>query len=97
MNKLWDLIMQRKQNMIIGICDDENVMREAEEKICRSIIQNYGDDIVQIETFSDGKEVLEGEYDILILDIEMADVDGIAVKNYFQNRKKDTNPHKHLK
>ena len=46
--------MQRKQNMIIGICDDENVMREAEEKICRSIIQNYGDDIVQIETFSDG-------------------------------------------
>ena len=76
--------------MIIGICDDENVMREAEEKICRSIIQNYGDDIVQIETFSDGKEVLEGEYDILILDIEMEDVDGIAVKNYFQNRKKDT-------
>ena len=90
MNKLWDLIMQRKQDMIIGICDDENVMREAEEKICRSIIQNYGDDIVQIETFSDGKEVLEGEYDILILDIEMEDVDGIAVKNYFQNRKKDT-------
>ena len=76
--------------MIIGICDDENVMREAEEKICRSIIQNYGDDIVQIETFSDGKEVLEGEYDILILDIEMEDVDGIAVKNYFQNRKKIT-------
>lgn len=90
MNKLWDLIMQRKQDMIIGICDDENVMREAEEKICRSIIQNYGDDIVQIETLSDGKEVLEGEYDILILDIEMEDVDGIAVKNYFQNRKKDT-------
>ena len=73
-----------------GICDDENVMREAEEKICRSIIQNYGDDIVQIETFSDGKEVLEGEHDILILDIEMEDVDGIAVKNYFQNRKQES-------
>lgn len=76
--------------MIIGICDDENVMREAEKKICRSIIQNYGDDIVQIETFSDGKEVLEGEHDILILDIEMEDVDGIAVKNYFQNRKQES-------
>ena len=34
--------------------------------------------------------MLEKDFDILILDIEMEDVDGIVVKNYFQKRKKDT-------
>ena len=43
-----------------------------------------------MKTYSDGKEVVEENFDILILDIEMKDVGGIAVKNYFQNRKKDT-------
>lgn len=75
--------------MVIGICDDEKVIREKIEKICVNVTGEYDADTV-VKTYSDGKEVLEENFDILILDIEMEDVDGIAVKNYFQSRKKDT-------
>lgn len=51
--------------------------------------KKYCEDVV-IQKYSDGREVLEKDFDILILDIEMEDVDGIVVKNYFQKRKKDT-------
>lgn len=75
--------------MIIGICDDENCMREQVAMVCKEVAEKYNTDI-QIETFSDGKQVIEEELDILILDIEMEGVDGISVKNIFQNRKKET-------
>lgn len=75
--------------MIIGICDDEKLMREQVEKICNSVVNNYADNII-VETYSDGSAVLDGDFDILILDIEMQEVDGISVKNAFQNRKRDT-------
>lgn len=75
--------------MVIGICDDENVIRDKIEKICINETKKYCEDIV-IQKYSDGREVLEKDFDILILDIEMEDVDGIVVKNYFQKRKKDT-------
>lgn len=75
--------------MVIGICDDEKVIREKIEKICVNVTGEYDTDTA-MKTYSDGKEVLEENFDILILDIEMEDVDGIAVKNYFQSRKKDT-------
>lgn len=76
--------------MVIGICDYEKIMRESVEAICKQVANSYKDESIIIETFTDGKEVLEGEYDILILDIEMENLDGISVKNNFQNRKKDT-------
>ena len=76
--------------MVIGICDDEKIMRESVEAICKQVANSYKDENIIIETFTDGKEVLEGEYDILILDIEMENLDGISVKNNFQNRKKNT-------
>ena len=75
--------------MVIGICDDENIIRDKIEKICINETKKYCEDVV-IQKYSDGREVLEKDFDILILDIEMEDVDGIAVKNYFQKRKKNT-------
>lgn len=75
--------------MVIGICDDENVIRDKIEKICINETKKYCEDVV-IQKYSDGREVLEKDFDILILDIEMEDVDDIVVKNYFQKRKKDT-------
>lgn len=75
--------------MVIGICDDEKVIRDKIEKICVNVTGEYDTDTT-VKTYSDGKEVVEENFDILILDIEMKDVGGIAVKNYFQNRKKDT-------
>ena len=65
-------------------------MRESVEAVCKQVANSYKDENIIIETFTDGKEVLEGEYDILILDIEMENLDGISVKNNFQSRKKDT-------
>lgn len=73
--------------MVIGICDDENVIRDKIEKICINETKKYCEDVA-IQKYSDGREVLEKDFDILILDIEMEDVDGIVVKNYFQKRKK---------
>lgn len=75
--------------MVIGICDDENIIRDKIEKICINETKKYCEDVV-IQKYSDGREVLEKDFDILILDIEMEDVDGIVVKNYFQKRKKNT-------
>lgn len=75
--------------MLIGICDDEKIMREKVEIICREVVKAYGEEII-VETYSDGNAVLDGDFDILILDIEMEEVDGISVKNSFQNRNKDT-------
>lgn len=76
-------------SMVIGICNDEKVIRDKIEKICVNVTGEYDTDTA-VKTYSDGKEVVEENFDILILDIEMKDVGGIAVKNYFQNRKKDT-------
>ena len=75
--------------MIIGICDDEKVMREHVYKTCLNVVKKYDEDI-SIEVYEDGRAVLDGDFDILILDIEMKDVDGIAVKNYFQKKNRDT-------
>lgn len=76
--------------MIIGICDDELLMRKQEEEICRQTIMKYAEDDIVIETFSDGAEVEDKDLDILVLDIEMNGIDGISVKNMFQKKNKDT-------
>lgn len=75
--------------MIIGICDDEVIIRNHVRDICKKIVAKYEDDIV-IETFSDGMEVADRDLDILILDIEMDGVDGISVKNIFQEKNRNT-------
>ncbi len=76
--------------MIIGICDDELLMRKQEEEICRQTIMKYVEDDIVIETFSDGSEVEDKDLDILVLDIEMNGIDGISVKNMFQKKNRDT-------
>lgn len=76
--------------MIIGICDDELLMRKQEEEICRQTVMKYVEDDIVIETFSDGAEVEDKDLDILVLDIEMNGIDGISVKNMFQKKNRDT-------
>lgn len=75
--------------MIIGVCDDNDVMRKSIIDICNKLADSYEGNI-QLLTFSDGKEVLDEELDILVLDIEMEEVDGITVKNIYQRKNKDT-------
>lgn len=75
--------------MVIGICDDEKVTRDVTERVCREIVGKYSEEL-EIVTFEDGIEVLDEDLDILILDIEMEQVDGIQVKENYQRRNKDT-------
>ena len=75
--------------MIVGICDDEEQMRDKIEKLCR---KNYNIQNVQYEQFADGEEVenTNVNINILILDIKMPKVGGIEVKNIFEEQKKNT-------
>jgi DNA-binding LytR/AlgR family response regulator len=75
--------------MNIGICDDEKTIREHIRNICEKCISSYDDDII-IETFSDGSQVTDSDLDILILDIEMKEMGGIAVKDIYQDKNRNT-------
>ena len=75
----------------IAICDDEEIFRENTEKACRIYFREKQEEIM-IDFFMSGKELLGTEevYDILFLDIEMPDSDGIHVKEYFEENRKNT-------
>lgn len=80
----------------IAICDDEAVYRESTEQECLDYFQTKKKEIrteeVTICTFSSGQEIMESgeEYDILLLDVEMPENDGICVKEYLEKTKKRT-------
>lgn len=77
--------------MIIGICEDRKEDSIRIEKACMNFIKDRNGNF-QVKKFQDGQEVLEYEdkLDLLFLDIEMPNVDGIKVKNQFQKHKKNT-------
>lgn len=71
--------------MKIGICNDEQRVREKIVTICSNVIKKYNlvSDIIE---FSNGMEILEykEELDILVLDIEMGGISGIETKDRLQ-------------
>lgn len=71
--------------MRIGICDDEEIMRQEIGKICSQLLVKY-DLNCEIIEFVDGTEIIEfsKRLDILILDIEMPKMSGIEVKKRLQ-------------
>ena len=78
----------------IAICDDEATDRENIERMCRTYFEDreVSAEMPDIHVFSSGKEItaLEEEYDILFLDIEMPEQDGISIKEYFESKQKQT-------
>lgn len=70
--------------MRIGICDDEDMMRQEIRKICNQSLMEYDLNCEFVE-FQDGMEVLRfaERLEILLLDIEMPGIDGIEVKNRY--------------
>lgn len=76
--------------LMIGICDDEQIICNQLENIVRSCIQklNFEADII---LFNSGNELIEKvpELDIVFLDINMPDMDGIETGEYLQKIKKD--------
>jgi len=69
--------------MKIGICEDEAVFLEFEEKRIREFFAKQGEK-TDVESFADGIQLLEqmkqGErYDLLLLDLQMQQSDGMEV------------------
>ena len=75
--------------MFIGICDDDNIMRERIERVCKDVTKKYNEETI-IKKYKDGQEITDQNIDILILDIEMPMVGGIAVKEKLENAKSNT-------
>ena len=77
--------------MIIGICDDQKVYRDYIRKICEHTKEQFIENWEIIE-FADVVEMLKSsaQIDILILDLEMPEINGIQVKDLLHSKKKDT-------
>lgn len=70
----------------IGICDDELMYRRHISKLCEEIFQEMGQKYECIE-FASGEEVMSHvgpQMQLLFLDIEMKDVDGIEVMHWVE-------------
>jgi len=71
------------RGMRIGICEDEAVFLEFEEKRIREFFTEQGEK-TEVETFADGTLLLEQvrlgkRYDLLLLDLQMQQSDGMEV------------------
>lgn len=76
--------------MQIGICDDIEIFRTHMAELCAGYFNNKNINF-EIIQFSLGKELLnfKEKIDILILDIELPEIDGIEVKDYLDKRKEE--------
>lgn len=73
----------KQKNPVIFICDDEPLYCKKIENICREVLHRMEIDQFHIINGYDGGDVFscQEEIDLLILDIDMPEVDGIQVKN----------------
>ena len=72
----------------IAICDDSDVDREYVTNMVKRWAESLGY-LVQLDTFSTAEGVLfhyeeEKDYDILLLDIEMGDMDGVTMAKHLR-------------
>lgn len=83
-----------EKGISIAICDDEASCRESMKMICSTFFEKKKEfsEIIDIHVFSSGREVIvsDFDYDILLLDIEMPEQDGIRIKEYLEVNRKHT-------
>lgn len=73
--------------MRIAICDDHDVTREALKGFCRDFFAGKKLREIEIEEYASGEQYLAAEAaDILLLDIEMGQMNGIEVKERLQRQ-----------
>ena len=71
--------------MKIIICDDEKIFRDKLIEVCETYAKNNDIDL-ELKQYSSGEELLESSEsaDVLLLDIEMAGINGIEVKEILE-------------
>ena len=78
----------------IAICDDETVCGKDIETMCIAFFEEEKHSVGKpdIHIFSSGKDLMASgnDYDILLLDIEMPEQDGIDIKEYYEMNRKQT-------
>ena len=75
--------------MRIAICDDESIYRD---DLINHLKAAFGGQLLQIQCYDSGETLLscDEEADFLFLDIEMKEIDGIAVKDLLEKNKSMT-------
>ena len=74
----------------IAICDDEKVFLEEAFECCSRYFDKK-DIECEISVYSEGNELLNADaYDIVLLDVEMPNVNGIDIKNYIEKQRQNT-------
>lgn len=76
------------KRMNIGICDDEFVWREKCYNLCKKYIDSNDIKNIEIFVYENGKELLDerNKLDLIFLDIELPDINGIEIKNIFEEK-----------
>ena len=79
--------------MRVAICDDEKSMQMILEKYINEYSHNRNIDI-SIEKFDNGRNLLrainEKEYEIVFMDYQMDDIDGMETSRLFRNKNNDS-------
>ena len=80
----------REMKLRVGICDDEVIFLEKLKGMVSSCLDEMGEDY-SLSCFEDGEAVIRAaeELDIIFLDIEMPQMDGIAVGKQLQRVNRD--------
>lgn len=75
----------------IAICDDEAIYRDKILEYCKCYGEEHNLE-VEITEYASGEELLVSEKsaDILLLDVQMQEIDGLRVKDILGKQKKDT-------
>ena len=74
----------------IAICDDETVFLDLEKRIIEEHLNSF-DLEFKVDAFSSGRDLLEkednGSYDLIMLDVEMPEIDGMTVAGRLREKK----------
>ena len=74
----------------IALCDDEEIFLEETAKYCEQYFTDKGIEY-EITKYSEGRKLLAAEeYDIVLLDVEMPEMNGIEIKRYIEGQRGGT-------
>ncbi len=73
------------------VCDDDKIITNKVNELLASIQEKYSFEL-NTQIYNDGQSVMENNetYDIAVVDIEMPDVDGLALSEELKRRNPDT-------